>query len=100
LVGASVLADGAIALIIHPLRLPAAAPKVMQVDTVPTAAALSVLVVDDSLTVRRATQRLLERHGYAVALARDGVEALACLHRERPAVILLDIEMPRMDGFE
>ena len=59
-----------------------------------------MLVVDDSLTVRRASQRFLERHGYAVALARDGVEALAYLGNASPALILLDIEMPRMDGFE
>jgi chemosensory pili system protein ChpA (sensor histidine kinase/response regulator) len=59
-----------------------------------------VLVVDDSLTVRRASQRLLERHGYMVALARDGVEALTYLRDASAAVILLDIEMPRMDGFE
>jgi chemosensory pili system protein ChpA (sensor histidine kinase/response regulator) len=59
-----------------------------------------VLVVDDSLTVRRASQRLLERHGYAVALARDGLEALERLAERRPAALLLDIEMPRMDGFE
>jgi len=100
LIGASVLADGLIALIIHPLRLPAVVPNIMQVDAAQTPALTRVLVVDDSLTVRRATQRLLERHGYVVELARDGVEALAFLHRERPAVILLDIEMPRMDGFE
>ena len=59
-----------------------------------------VLVVDDSLTVRRASQRLLERHGYTVALARDGIEALERLQQHCPAAVLLDIEMPRMDGFE
>lgn len=101
LAGASVLADGAIALIIHPFRLPEitpatalSAPPALE-PQLPT-----VLVVDDSLTVRRASQRLLERHGYAVVLARDGVEALAYLGNDRPALILLDIEMPRMDGFE
>jgi CheY-like chemotaxis protein len=57
-------------------------------------------VVDDSLTVRRASQRLLERHGYTVALARDGMDALAQLRLHLPAAVLLDIEMPRMDGFE
>jgi chemosensory pili system protein ChpA (sensor histidine kinase/response regulator) len=56
--------------------------------------------VDDSLTVRRASQRLLERHGYTVVLARDGIEALERLHQQCPAAVLLDIEMPRMDGFE
>jgi chemosensory pili system protein ChpA (sensor histidine kinase/response regulator) len=59
-----------------------------------------VLVVDDSITVRRVTQRLLQREGYRVALAVDGVQALERLHTELPAVMLSDIEMPRMDGFE
>jgi chemosensory pili system protein ChpA (sensor histidine kinase/response regulator) len=59
-----------------------------------------VLVVDDSLTVRRVTQRLLAREGYRVHLAKDGLEALESLAQERPAVVLSDIEMPRMDGFD
>jgi chemosensory pili system protein ChpA (sensor histidine kinase/response regulator) len=59
-----------------------------------------VLVVDDSLTVRRVTQRLLVREGYRVTLAKDGLDALERLAVERPAVVLSDIEMPRMDGFD
>lgn len=59
-----------------------------------------VLVVDDSLTVRRVTQRLLAREGYRVNLAKDGLEALESLAQERPTVVLSDIEMPRMDGFD
>ena len=59
-----------------------------------------VLVVDDSLTVRRVTQRLLQREGYRVALAADGLQALERLAQEAPALVLSDIEMPRMDGFE
>ena len=59
-----------------------------------------VLVVDDSLTVRRITQRLLEREGYRVVVAKDGLEGLEKLGAERPAVLLTDIEMPRMDGFD
>jgi chemosensory pili system protein ChpA (sensor histidine kinase/response regulator) len=59
-----------------------------------------VLVVDDSLTVRRVTQRLLLREGYRVTLAKDGLEGLECLADELPAVVLTDIEMPRMDGFD
>jgi chemosensory pili system protein ChpA (sensor histidine kinase/response regulator) len=59
-----------------------------------------VLVVDDSLTVRRVTQRLLVREGYRVTLAKDGLEGLERLAEERPAVLLSDIEMPRMDGFD
>lgn len=58
------------------------------------------MVVDDSLTVRRVSQRLLERHGYRVAVARHGTEALEQLREMTPAAMLLDIEMPRMDGFE
>lgn len=59
-----------------------------------------ILVVDDSLTVRRVTKRLLEREGYRVTLAKDGLEALDALTREKPAAVLSDIEMPRMDGFD
>ena len=59
-----------------------------------------VLVVDDSITVRRVTQRLLKREGYRVAMAADGLQALERLQEERPAVVLSDIEMPRMDGFD
>jgi chemosensory pili system protein ChpA (sensor histidine kinase/response regulator) len=58
------------------------------------------LVVDDSITVRRVTQRLLERNGMRVMTAKDGVEALALLQEHVPDVVLLDIEMPRMDGYE
>ena len=61
---------------------------------------LLVMVVDDSVTVRKVTSRLLERHGMQVLTARDGVEALVLLREQRPDVLLLDIEMPRMDGFE
>ena len=59
-----------------------------------------VLVVDDSITVRRVTQRLLKREGYRVVLAADGLQALEKLQEEKPAVVLSDIEMPRMDGFD
>ena len=60
----------------------------------------SVLVVDDSVTVRKVTSRILRRQGYRVLTAKDGIEALKTMQDEIPAVILLDIEMPRMDGFE
>ncbi|MBF5002959.1 hybrid sensor histidine kinase/response regulator [Diaphorobacter caeni] len=59
-----------------------------------------VLVVDDSITVRRVTQRLLQREGYRVSMAADGLQALERLQEERPTVVLSDIEMPRMDGFD
>ena len=58
------------------------------------------LVVDDSLSVRRVVSRTLERHGWVAVLARDGVEAIELLEQGRANVILTDIEMPRMDGFE
>ncbi|MCP5334781.1 MAG: Hpt domain-containing protein [Oceanospirillaceae bacterium] len=59
-----------------------------------------VLVVDDSVTVRKVTTRLLERQGYEVRTAKDGVDAMNTLQDYKPDVVLLDIEMPRMDGFE
>jgi len=59
-----------------------------------------VLVVDDSITVRRVAHRLLRREGFRVAMANDGLQALEQLQLERPIVVLTDIEMPRMDGFE
>ncbi|MBS0399478.1 MAG: response regulator [Proteobacteria bacterium] len=58
------------------------------------------LVVDDSITVRRVTQRLLERNGMRVLTAKDGVDAISVLQENLPDIILLDIEMPRMDGYE
>ncbi|MET3715752.1 chemosensory pili system protein ChpA (sensor histidine kinase/response regulator) [Pseudomonas sp. PvP001] len=61
---------------------------------------LQVLVVDDSVTVRKVTSRLLERHGMQVLTAKDGVDAMALLQEYSPDILLLDIEMPRMDGFE
>ena len=99
--GATVLGTGDIVLILNPLALgrnagTAAAPAS---QPVPVQRA-TVMVVDDSLTVRRVTQRLLEREGYRVALAKDGVDALAQLPQVRPDLMLVDIEMPRMDGFD
>ncbi len=58
------------------------------------------MVVDDSITVRRVTQRLLERNGMRVLTAKDGVDAVSLLQENLPDIILLDIEMPRMDGYE
>ncbi len=57
-------------------------------------------MVDDSVTVRKVTGRLLERNGYEVVTAKDGVDAITQLQDMKPDVMLLDIEMPRMDGFE
>lgn len=61
---------------------------------------LQVMVVDDSVTVRKVTSRLLERYGMQVTTAKDGVDAINQLQEHKPDIMLLDIEMPRMDGFE
>jgi chemosensory pili system protein ChpA (sensor histidine kinase/response regulator) len=58
------------------------------------------MVVDDSITMRKVTGRVLERHGYEVLTAKDGVDAIEKLVDRVPDVMLLDIEMPRMDGYE
>jgi chemosensory pili system protein ChpA (sensor histidine kinase/response regulator) len=60
----------------------------------------TILVVDDSVTVRKVTSRFLERQGFNVAVAKDGIDAIEILQDMTPDMILLDIEMPRMDGFE
>lgn len=104
--GATVLGSGEIVLILNPVQLAlkevAGAPAVARTAPKPQAAATqpTVMVVDDSLTVRKVTGRLLERHGYRVVTARDGVEAMEKLLELVPDVMLVDIEMPRMDGFD
>ncbi|MBN8487985.1 MAG: response regulator, partial [Burkholderiales bacterium] len=116
LAGMSLLPSGQTVLIYNPVALAAiygeqararlaqaslpAPQRPQNVDAAAEPAVPLVLVVDDSLTVRRVTQRLLQREGYRVALARDGLEALEMLAAERPALMLSDIEMPRMDGFD
>jgi chemotaxis protein histidine kinase CheA/CheY-like chemotaxis protein len=60
----------------------------------------AVLVVDDSPAIRRSVKQMLTRAGYEVVLARDGMEALEQMVQQLPRVMLLDIEMPRLDGFE
>jgi len=71
-----------------------AAPQPV-IEAIPT-----VMVVDDSITVRKVTERLLKRHNLKCVTAKDGVDALAVLEDVTPDVMLLDIEMPRMDGYE
>jgi chemosensory pili system protein ChpA (sensor histidine kinase/response regulator) len=116
-VAITALASGEVTLIYNPVALATVygdqakalsagtkQPAALDAVAVPTAApqpqASLVLVVDDSITVRRVTQRLLQREGYRVALAADGLQGLEQLRKERPAVVLSDIEMPRMDGFD
>ncbi len=109
--GATVLADGSIVPIVNPVvlaqRLRGAGAVFDMTTGVPVlrqaerkAAAPVVMVVDDSLTVRKITSRLLEREGYQVLTAKDGLDALEQLRDMLPAVMLVDIEMPRMDGFD
>jgi chemosensory pili system protein ChpA (sensor histidine kinase/response regulator) len=59
-----------------------------------------VMVVDDSITMRKVTGRVLERHEFEVMTAKDGIDALEKLNERVPDLMLLDIEMPRMDGYE
>ena len=109
--GATIMGDGSVVLIIDLsmlIRLSttssadgaeaitpiAASPEVIE-DTTTT-----VMVVDDSITVRKVTTRLLERNEMKVVAAKDGVDALAQLQETIPDIMLLDVEMPRMDGFE
>ncbi|MDR0378443.1 MAG: Hpt domain-containing protein [Candidatus Accumulibacter sp.] len=102
--GATVLGDGQVVLILNPVALFAragGAPCVVESADRPAPVVLpTVMVVDDSLTVRKVTGALMAREGYRVILARDGVEALEKLLDVVPDVMLIDIEMPRMDGFD
>jgi len=104
--GATVLGSGEIVLILNPVQLAVRgstytpALKRAESEEVIVDAAPTVMVVDDSLTVRKITGRLLAREGYQVVTAKDGVDALERLQGTRPDVMLVDIEMPRMDGFD
>jgi len=126
ILGATILGNGEIVLIVNPVQLISRSPEPWQPMTAPLPDAIPataveaasaqerlaqgdsgagqarglIMVVDDSLTVRRVTQRLLERNGYDVMLAKDGVDALRQLQDAVPDVMLVDIEMPRMDGFD
>jgi chemosensory pili system protein ChpA (sensor histidine kinase/response regulator) len=101
--GATILGDGRVIMILdagtlvrahRPADVPAPAPQ-------PVASThLTALVVDDSITMRRVTQRLLERRGVKVYTARDGLDAITVLQEHPVDIILLDIEMPRMDGYQ
>jgi chemosensory pili system protein ChpA (sensor histidine kinase/response regulator) len=101
--GATILGDGRVVLILD-------LAAVVRTGNRPGAAGqesrrsdsgkLVVMVVDDSITVRKVTTRLLERNGFTVVTARDGLDAISQLQECIPDMMLLDIEMPRMDGFE
>jgi chemosensory pili system protein ChpA (sensor histidine kinase/response regulator) len=101
--GATILGDGRIVLILDinalvrsgapVVELKSAAPA--PVDERPLA-----MIVDDSITVRRVMERFLERNGMRVVTAKDGIDAISVLQDAKPHIILLDIEMPNMDGYE
>jgi chemosensory pili system protein ChpA (sensor histidine kinase/response regulator) len=110
--GATIMGDGSVVVILDlhavireqralnvqlaPMDLPSLSAPVVEEDT----SEKTVMVVDDSVTVRKVTSRFLEREGFRVITAKDGAEALQVLQDQIPDLMLLDIEMPRMDGFE
>ena len=107
--GATILGDGRVVLIIDLLAHIRARQPALPAQSVDAPLILNdplkkrpllVLVVDDSVTVRKVTSRLLERNGMNVLTAKDGIDAIALLEEHTPDLMLLDIEMPRMDGFE
>lgn len=112
ILGATIMGDGSVLIILDlaPLVRHGIARRLQRLDEGLTAIATPVveeqrvrplvMVVDDSITMRKVTGRVLERHEYEVATAKDGVDALEKLHERVPDLMLLDIEMPRMDGYE
>ena len=107
--GATVMGDGSVVLIVDLATLIRLSATSDSTEVVTPAAVIPekvedtstvVMVVDDSITVRKVTTRLLERHEMKVVAAKDGVDALAQLQETIPDIMLLDVEMPRMDGFE
>ena len=103
--GATILGDGSIVMILDAGALIRSRPAVERPYPETEVGEkrddrVFVMVVDDSITVRRVTERLLERNGMRVITAKDGVDAVAQLQEHMPDIMLLDIEMPRMDGYE
>jgi chemosensory pili system protein ChpA (sensor histidine kinase/response regulator) len=101
--GATILGDGSIVLILDISALVrTGAPVVELKDAAPTPTDTRplIMVVDDSITVRKVTERFLQRNGMRSVTAKDGLDAISVLQDNKPALILLDIEMPRMDGYE
>jgi chemosensory pili system protein ChpA (sensor histidine kinase/response regulator) len=101
----TILGDGRVALILDAAGLwlganHAANLEPAPIETSAEPAQKRIMVVDDSITVRKVTSRFLEKHGLEVVTAKDGVEALELLREQLPDVMLVDIEMPRMDGYE
>ena len=109
LAGATVLGDGSVVIILdvmalvrtHDLQMEGVIQSVtIKEAPEPQKKVRTIMIVDDSVTVRKVTSRLMERQGWEVTTAKDGVDAVNQLQEVYPDVILLDIEMPRMDGFE
>ncbi|MEQ1669058.1 MAG: chemotaxis protein CheW, partial [Sulfuriferula sp.] len=107
--GATVMGNGQIVLILNPVQLAQRQGQIVRQNIKQTLIApidtdqpttKTIMIVDDSLTVRKITSRILMREGYEVITAKDGLDALQLLQTTKPDVMLLDIEMPRMDGFE
>ncbi|WP_405231621.1 Hpt domain-containing protein [Lentisalinibacter salinarum] len=101
--GATILGDGRIVLILDMGSLARSTAPLVEIREAPRPSVDErplVLVVDDSITVRRVTERFLQRQGMRVATAKDGIDAISVMQEHRPDIILLDIEMPRMDGYE
>jgi chemosensory pili system protein ChpA (sensor histidine kinase/response regulator) len=110
-VGATILGNGSVAPVVDLPELLRAGAREQTVNRYRATSAVSgptsnklqqpsVLVVDDSLSVRRSMEQLLRDSGYAVRLARDGLEAVAMIEAEQPDLLLVDLEMPRMNGME
>jgi len=109
--GATITGNGEVILIMNPVKL---MPRsdVQKILNTPTKLSLgsnqrkkpktvpTIMVVDDSLTVRKVTCRLLEREGCDVLIAKNGAEAIKILQDTIPDVMLVDLEMPKMNGFE
>ena len=101
--GATILGDGSIVLILDINALVRGGVPVVELKTVaptPSDDRPLAMVVDDSITVRRVMERFLERNGLRVVTAKDGLDAISELQSAKPDIILLDIEMPNMDGYE
>ena len=104
--GATILGDGKVVLVLDVgglIRAAAATTVKLVADSAQTEAEERqqvIMVVDDSITIRKVTTRMLERHNFHVITAKDGVDAVSKLQDVTPDLMLLDIEMPRMDGYE
>jgi chemotaxis protein histidine kinase CheA len=104
--GATILGDGSVAAVLdlpdllRGLRAAGQTSAAAHADAAPVAQLPFCLVVDDSVSVRRTMEQLMQDAGYEVGSARDGVDALGTLQRRTPDIVLVDLEMPRMNGLE